>query len=108
MGGVVMASLPDLDRRFSRKIEAGKGIQLSADDLDLFVSTGAYDVFRQAVAEYQRTQCQQRNARSRSTSAANSPSTNGQGATSRSSGMTTSDSVSEAQARLRAILNRDD
>jgi hypothetical protein len=48
------------------------------------------------------------NARNRFTSAANSPSRNGQSATSRSSGMTMSDSVSEAQARLCAILNRGD
>jgi hypothetical protein len=103
-----MASLPDLDRRLSRKIETGKGIQLSPEDLDLFVSTGAYDTFRQAVAELQRKQCQQRNARSHSTSAASLPSTRGQDATSRSSGMTTNDSVNEAQARLHAIFSRGD
>jgi hypothetical protein len=43
-----MTSLPDLTRRMSRKIEAGRGIDLSGDDLDLLVSSGAYAVLTQA------------------------------------------------------------
>src|SRR3546814_1140449 len=51
-----MTTLPDLDRRLSRRIETGKGIQLSPDDLDLLVSTGAYEIFRKDVVDPQREQ----------------------------------------------------
>jgi len=102
-----VGSLADLDRRLSRKIEGGKAIQLSADDLDLLVSTGAIDTFRAAVAEQMRDQCRSRNARSRSISGADTPSTEGMGGrTSKSSGTTKRESASEAKARLQAILGR--
>ena len=64
-----MASLTDLDRRLSRKLEARKGIQLTPDELDLLVTTGAYQAFRDAVATHQRDLCLQRSEASRSTSA---------------------------------------
>jgi hypothetical protein len=100
-------TLADLDRRMSRKLEAGKGIQLTAAELDLLVATGAYAKFREAVTESQRDQCRARSARSRSISAASSGSTRAQGDPSKSSGMTKSKSASEAHQRLRAILNKD-
>jgi hypothetical protein len=37
----------------SRKIEAGRGIDLSGDDLDLLVSSGAYAVLTQAAIRAQ-------------------------------------------------------
>lgn len=99
-----MGSLADLDRRMSKKIETGRGIQLSPEDLDLLVATGAYDAFRNAVAEHQRNQCLQRSARNRSTSAGIIGSTRGRtGQTSKSSGTTTSADASEALARAQAI-----
>lgn len=102
----IMSSLSDLDRRLSRKIETGKAIQLSPADLDLLVATGAIDTFRQAVSEFQRIQCQQRSARSRSIDGGNSLFTLAKGETSKSSGMTPNESVNEAQARVRAILSK--
>ena len=52
-----MGSLSDLDRRLSRRIDTGRGIQLTSDDLDLLVTTGAIQTFREAVAQYQREIC---------------------------------------------------
>lgn len=101
-----MTSLPDLGRRLSRKIEAGKGIQLTPDDLDLLVSIGAYDVICKAIAEFQRKQCQHRSARSRSTSGGDMPSTLEKAGTTKSSGMTKNESVSEALALARQISGR--
>ncbi|MEN2747305.1 hypothetical protein [Sphingomonas sp. T9W2] len=98
-----MTTLPDLDRRLSRKIESGKGMQLSAADLDLFVSTGAYATFRLAVEECQRDQCRQRSARNRSTSGANTSLSAGLiEPTSKSAGTMSSESASEALARAQA------
>ena len=51
-----MGSLADLDRRLSRKIEGRKTIQLTADDLDLWVVTGAYAIFAEA-AEFEANPC---------------------------------------------------
>jgi len=59
---------PDLLRRLSRRLEQGKGIQLSPNDLDLLVARGAYAMLTQAAADDQRNLCLQRSARSRSTS----------------------------------------
>lgn len=101
-----MSSLADLDRRLSRKIESGKAIQLTPADLDLLIESGAIDTFRQFVSQYQRAQCQNRNALSRSIGAENSLSTHAANETSKSSGTTPSSDVSEAQARVRAILNK--
>jgi hypothetical protein len=99
-------TLPALERRLSRKIETRKGIQLTAEELDLLVETGAYDTFRQAVAKFQREQCRQRSARSRSISGETSGSTRGRGETSKSSGTIPPESASEALARARLMSGR--
>ncbi|GLV28142.1 hypothetical protein TomTYG75_06660 [Sphingobium sp. TomTYG75] len=102
-----MGLLPDLDRRLSRRIDQHKGIQLSPDDLDLLVSSGAYDTLKKAAAEYQRNQCRARHARSRSINGANMPSIDGRGApTLKSSGTTPSESASEALARARQMSGK--
>jgi len=102
------ATYPDLDRRLSRKIETHKGIQLTSEELDLFVESGAYDTFRKAVAEYQRNQCRNRSARSRSISGGITPSTDAPtGPTLRLSGTTASDDANAALARARQISGRD-
>jgi hypothetical protein len=49
-----MTSLPDLQRRFSKAIERGKGIRLEAADLDMFVASGAYETLARAAAEAQK------------------------------------------------------
>jgi hypothetical protein len=100
-------TLPALERRLSRKIETRKGIQLTPDELDLLVETGAYDTFRQAVAKFQREQCRQRSARSRSIKGGNSGSIAGKGGRpSKSSGTTPPESASEALARARLMSGR--
>lgn len=101
-----MTSPADLDRRLSRKIESGKAIQLTPADLDLLIQAGAIDTFRQYVSEYQRSKCLERNAQKRSISVENFPSTLAMAGTWKSSGTTQSGDVSEAQARVRAILNK--
>ena len=99
-----MAGLTDLDRRLSRRIETGRGIQLSADDLDLLVTSGAYAVFRDAVAKHQRELCLHRSERSRSTSGENTGSSGEATAPpSRSSGTTASESANEALARAQRM-----
>lgn len=101
-----MSSPADLDRRLSKKIECGKSIQLTPADLDLLIASGAIDTFRQFVSEYQRAQCQKRNAPNRCTSAENSPSMPARAGTTKSSGTTPNSDVSEAQARVAAILKK--
>lgn len=101
-----MSSLADLDRRLSKKIEQRKAIQLTPRDLDFFIESGALDRFRQFVSDQQRAECQERNAQNRSISAANSPSTLDRAETTKSFGTTPNQSVSEAQARVRAMLNK--
>jgi hypothetical protein len=44
----MVSTLFDLDRRLSRKIEAGRGINLSASDLDWFTVTGGYATLTRA------------------------------------------------------------
>ena len=46
-----MDNLIELDRRISRAIDRGKGIQLSDEDLDLLASAGAINVLKNAAAE---------------------------------------------------------
>lgn len=100
-----MSSIADLQRRMSRKIEAGKTIQLSPDDLDLLVASGAYAAILRATEEYQRDQCLQRSARSRSTSGDNTPSIAAPiGKTSKSSGTTANDDAKEALALAQVML----
>ncbi|MGE6693314.1 hypothetical protein ACQKE8_12825 [Sphingobium limneticum] len=99
---------PDLLRRLSRRLEQGKGIQLSPNDLDLLVASGAYDMLTQAAADYQRNLCLQRSARSRSTSAETLRSTAAPAAPiSKSSGTTRSDDASDPLARVRTMLRKD-
>ena len=100
-----MSSLPDLDRRMSRKIDTGRGIQLSPADLDLLVASGAYDALRNAAAEYRKNQCRERSVRSRSINGGNTPSIRAvTEPTLKSSGTTQNESASEALARVQRML----
>ena len=102
-----MTALPDLDRRLSRRIDQGKGIQLTPDDLNLLVASGAYDVLHKAAAEFQRNLCRDRHARAHSIRGANSPSTAGKGgAISKSSGTMKNDDVNEALALARMMSGK--
>ncbi|MDV5823093.1 hypothetical protein [Sphingobium naphthae] len=99
---------PDLLRRLSRRLEQGKGIQLSPNDLDLLVASGAYDMLTQAAADYQRNLCLQRSARSRSISGEAMRSTGAPAEpTSKSSGTTRKDAGNDPLARARTMLRKD-
>ena len=51
---IELEGLPDLARRISNKIDRGRGMQISADELDLLVAIGANDLIQAKAAEYQR------------------------------------------------------
>jgi hypothetical protein len=92
-------------RKLSRKIDQRKTVQLSPDELDLLVDCGAWEAICKAALEFQRNQCRERNARSRSISAATSPSTEGPtGPTLKLSGTTPNANASEALAQAQAML----
>ena len=100
-----MTSLPDLTRRMSRKIEAGRGMNLSGDDLDLLVASGAYAVLIQASIRAQEDQCRKRDARNRSISGETSAFTGEKTEqTLKSSGTMNRRDVSEAEARVVEML----
>lgn len=99
-----MNPLPDLERRLDRKLDKQRGLHLSYDDLALLVATGAYATFKQAANEYRESQCRKHIDQARSTSEETMPFTPGQGETSRSSGMTTGESGSDALARAQKTL----
>jgi hypothetical protein len=94
----------DLMRKLSMKIDQRKAVQLSPEEMDILVLSGGFDAVCAMAREFQRSQCQQRNDLSRFISVAPSPSTLGQGATSKSSGTTTKQDASEALARAQAML----
>jgi hypothetical protein len=81
------AALPDLMRRLDRKLDIGRGLHLSYDDLAVLVATGAYAKLQEANREHLERQCREHVARTRSISGVTSPSIPGQGGTSKSSGM---------------------
>jgi hypothetical protein len=102
-----VTSIADLARRLSRKVEAGRAIRLTHEDLQLLVKTGAYGAVQTAATKELRDRCLQRDAASPSTSAGTSGSTVAPIApTSRSSGTTTSESANEALAQARAMTGR--
>lgn len=101
-------TLPDLCRRLSRKIDSGKGAQLSAADLNLFVASGAWRALSEARLRFEEQQCQSRAVQSHSISERDSSSTLALVASgSKSSGTIPSESVNEALARVLAITGRD-
>lgn len=96
--------LTDLARRVSRALDGERGIRLERDDLDLLAAIGANDVLQTAAAEYQRNQCQQRAARSRSINGEGSASTRDRDATTSSPGTMLEQDASEALARAQRTL----
>ena len=99
-----MISPPDLMRRLDRKLDIRRGLSLTYEDLELLVATGAYAKLQEAVREYRERQCLEHTARGPSTNGATSDSIPERGATSKSSGMTESESGSEALARAQRTL----
>jgi len=97
---------PDLQRKFDKKIDERKTIQLSPEEIDLLVECGAYDKIVEAARDFRKKQCRERSARSRSISAVPSPSIQGQGGTSKLSGTMKPPNGSEALARAQAMLGK--
>jgi len=50
----------DLWRKLSKHIDAGRGTRLSAEELDLLVTTGAIDALSKAAVEFQRQMAEER------------------------------------------------
>ncbi|OWQ98359.1 hypothetical protein CDQ91_07650 [Sphingopyxis witflariensis] len=97
----------ELMRKLSKKIDQRRSIQLSADDLDYFVASGAWDALCKSVLEYQRNQCQERSAQNRSTSAEITNSIDDQTArTLRSSGTTTRPDANVVLADVQAMFGK--
>jgi hypothetical protein len=93
-----------LHRKISRKIESGRGVMLSAEELSAFVAVGAFATVAAAATEYQVKRCQERSARSRSINAAHSVSTTAPAETiSKLSGTTSVEIANEALAQAQAI-----
>lgn len=96
-----------LHRKLSKKIESGRGIMLSADELNVFVAVGAFATLATAATEYQVKKCRERNARSRSINDAPSASNEARaGQSSKLSGPISIDAADEALAQARAICGR--
>ena len=52
-------SLPALVRRINRKLEIGRGMHFTNDDLALLVETGAYGALSQALIEQTESKCRE-------------------------------------------------
>lgn len=55
-----MMALPELARKFNRAAERGRGISLSAGDLDLLFSIGVNDLVQSESSKLLRDQCRKR------------------------------------------------
>ena len=96
-----------MHRKLARKVESGRGMHFSADEVRALVAIGAFATVAVAATECQVRKCQERSARSRSINAALMPSTPEPiGKISRLSGMMPSDAANEALAQARAICGR--
>ena len=107
MGSMDPASLFDLDRRLTRKIETEKSVQISPAELEWLVHSGAIDTFRAFVADQQRQLCNERRARRQSINAGISGSTGDQAApTSKSSGTIARSDANEALRLAQAMTSK--
>jgi len=101
------ASLPQLARKLSTKIETGRGVRLSAQELDLLVHHRAYAVLCEAAVESQQKQCLNRSVPNQSMSEVPFASIDVPTVPiSRSSGTTSNHDANEALARARAMTKR--
>lgn len=103
----------DLDRRISRALEAGRGIKLSDEDLDIIAACGGVDAIRAKAAEElrERAKCRDVQRRRASISEVGSGSIGTDGPmeasappTSPSSGMTPEEAGREALQRVQEML----
>ena len=102
-----MNDIVDLSRRFMRKTQIGKGMQLRPDDIDLLNAIGVGQMIAEAAAEAQRKQCQERDAHRRSTSVDRIPFTSVTGGkTSKSSGTTPQPDAKDRLRQARAMCGK--
>jgi hypothetical protein len=94
----------DLERRIDRKLDIGRGLSLSYEDLVLWVETGAYATFKEAMRQRRERKCLEHAGRSHSISGEISGSIRERGGTSKLSGTTANDDGSEALARAQRTL----
>lgn len=100
-----MTPIIDLQKHIDKGLDDGRGVKLSGDELDLLVSVGAYAVIAAAAVEARKSQCLQRSARNQSIKGGRTGSTADKiEDSSKSSGTTTSESASGAEARVLRML----
>lgn len=105
------SSSPDIvlaiHRKLSKRIESGRGVALTANELVALVQVGAFQTVANAATDYQVRKCQERNARSRSISEVATDSIDAEvGQTSRSSGTMPIEAANEALAQARAMCGK--
>ena len=61
-----MRDVPDLARKVSLALSGGRGIRLSSEELDLWVTTGANDCLQEAASRYLKDQCLRRSTAAQS------------------------------------------
>ncbi|MFZ5743436.1 MAG: hypothetical protein ACOY7T_03015 [Pseudomonadota bacterium] len=59
-----MTSIIELNRHFMRQADLGKGLRLTAQELDLLIAIGVGELLASKAADSQREQCQKRMMRS--------------------------------------------
>lgn len=101
-----MSALPEIASHWFRQTDKGKGVRLDAGQMDLLNAIGVGQLIAEAMASYQREQCQKRTMRSQSMPAADTGSYGTEEEmerfeprTSRSYGMTTPQDVTAASRR---------
>lgn len=62
-----MSALPHIARHWFRQTEIGRGVRLDAEQMDVLNAIGVGQLIAEAVARYQREQCQKRTMMSLST-----------------------------------------
>ena len=100
--------LPSLVRRLDRAQESGRGLNLTAEDIDALVATGAYRTLADAAIRQKEDQCRARHARTLSISGEPSSFTPPEmgAATLKSSGTMKPDSGNEALPRALAASGK--
>ena len=96
-----------LYRKVSKTIEAGRSLRLTPRELFILARVGLLSMLSGLANDYQEMVCQERNVRSRFTSAAATGSIRETAeATTKSSGMTTIEDAKEALALAQAICRK--
>jgi len=101
------AEILSLYRKLSKKLETGRGIQLSQHDLNILAEVGILERLAGLATDYQVRKCQERNARNRSISVASTAFVGEMtGQTSKSSGTMSKALANEVLAQAQAMLGK--